>query len=320
MPRFFVLALLGACISLPSPRLWAQQQTNLGRYWGPATLYNPAAPEPTFLTLGYNLSATGQYGAALTETEKRPRAYNARVSYLDDRPTRQRVRLLVRGQFVSDNIGLSGHRAASAGAGVLISRRPERSGLSLALNVGYFDYHAQGSRLFVESSSDNEPIEIPNFSDQMGDVGIGAYYYHRLGRKRMIHGGMAMSQLGAAVLIEEEGETRVERSPRFFGSLGYIHFYDELSFLEMEATVKYSEFTTPRAGFNLRYQTNASPYLGAGLTSAGQVVMQVGLSLLPFYEQDRMVQVGYAFEYDFNENGPRDVGTHHLRASILLDY
>ncbi|MDN3636231.1 PorP/SprF family type IX secretion system membrane protein [Neolewinella lacunae] len=308
---------LGIVLSLMSGNgLFAQQLSLFTQYRENATIINPAAMESDFLTFGYNMSFGANYRRQWAGQQNTPETQSIRFSYINSQASG--VALTGGGYLMNDQTGPTGFTGAYGRVGAVISRDPEEGGISVGLSAGYVGYSVRVSELVFQQNG--EPLSGTDIGQGHPDIGLGVYAYRYASDYSMFYGGISVPQLLGLDLTfqNENGQFNIQRLRHFYGMAGWYLFTGSDSFLELSSWVKYVEGAPLNADISLRYQLPSAPYMGAGISTAGNFHFEAGLNIGQSYNSDTNFRIGYGFDYSFSSFGPSVGGTHELQVAVAL--
>ncbi|SEP56374.1 PorP/SprF family type IX secretion system membrane protein [Neolewinella agarilytica] len=304
-----LLALMGA------GNLFGQQLSLFTQYREAATLINPAALESDFLTYGYNMSVGANYRRQWAGQENTPETQSIRFSYIN--PYQSGATITAGGYLLNDQTGPTGYTGFYGRIGTVLSPDPEQGGISVGLSAGYVGYRVRSSELILRDVGD--PLGGVDQSQSHPDIGLGVYAY-RLTGDHMFYGGVSIPQLlGFDLTFQNDaGDFEIQRLRHYYGMAGWYWFTGADSYLEVSTWVKYVDGAPFNADVNLRYQLPSAPYIGFGMSTAGNFHFEAGINVGQSYNADTNFRVGYGFDYSFQSFGPSVGGTHEIQLAVAL--
>jgi type IX secretion system PorP/SprF family membrane protein len=308
----FVLALISGST------LFAQQLSLFTQYRENATLINPAAMESDFLTSEgeYNMTFGANYRRQWAGQENTPETQSIRFSYIDN--DRSGATFTAGGYLLNDQTGPTGFTGIYGRVGTVIGSNPEYAGISVALSAGYVGYRVRSSELMVRDIGD--PLTGVDQSQSHPDIGLGVYAYNYIGDDHLLYGGVSIPQmLGFDLTFQNDnGDFDIQRVRHYYGMAGWYWFTGSDSWLEVSSWVKYVEGAPLNADISVRYQLPSAPYMGMGLSSAGNFHFEAGINVGQSYNADTNFRIGYGYDYSFSSFGPSVGGTHELQIAVAL--
>ncbi|MEO0733955.1 MAG: type IX secretion system membrane protein PorP/SprF, partial [Bacteroidota bacterium] len=219
---------------------------------------------------------------------------------------------------IADQTGPTGYTGVYGRIGTVISRDPESGGISVGLSAGYVGFQVRSSELVLRQ--DGDPLAGTDQSQSHPDIGLGIYAYRYANDYHMFYGGISIPQLLGFDLTytREDGQFDVTRLRHYYGTAGWYWFTGDDSWLEVSTWIKYVEGADPNADISIRYQLPSAPYMGMGLSTAGNFHFEAGINVGQAYDADTNFRIGYGFDYSFSSFGPSVGGTHELQMAISL--
>lgn len=306
---------------LVSFALQGQQLSLFTQYRENMTLINPAGMESDFLTFGQNLTLGASYRAQWVGLTNGPTTQTIRASYVNTEASG--VTFLAGGHLINDQTGPTGFTGIYGRIGGVISGDPEYSGLAIALSAGAVQYRVNASEIRLRDQGD--VLGTQDQSQIYPDVGVGIFYYQVLGNgwndTDMFYAGLSVPQvIGLDLTFQnDEGEFFTRRVQHVYGQLGLIKFFDNDSFLEPSAWLKYAPGAPVNVDVNLRYQLPSSIWVGTGISTASNVHLETGFSLGSNVGFDNTIRFGYGFDYSFRSFGPTTGTTHEINMTFSFD-
>ena len=96
--------------------------------------------------------------------------------------------------------------------------------------------------------------------------------------------------------VTKSGEFEIQRLRHYYGMAGWYWFTGADSYLEVSTWVKYVDGAPFNADVNLRYQLPSAPYIGFGMSTAGNFHFEAGINVGQSYNADTNFRVGYGFD------------------------
>jgi type IX secretion system PorP/SprF family membrane protein len=310
---------LGLVLSmLTGGPLFAQQLSLFTQYRENATLINPAAMESDYLTSegDYNMTFGANYRRQWAGLEGTPETQTIRYSYINNRLSG--ATFTAGGYVVNDQTGPTGFTGMYGRVGTVIGRNPEYAGISVALSAGFVSYRVRSSDLVVRDAGD--PLTGVDQGQSHPDVGLGIYAYNYAGDDHLFYGGISVPQLLGFDLTytNDNGEFDVTRQRHFYGMGGWYWFTGKDSYLELSTWIKYVDGAPLNADVTVRYQLPSAPYMGVGLSTAGNFHFEAGVNVGQSTNADTNFRIGYGYDYSFSSFGPTVGGTHELQIAVSL--
>ena len=317
--KYARLLCLGFVFALTAGNTLSAQQLSLfTQYRENATIINPAALESDFLISegDYNLTFGANYRRQWAGLENTPTTQVVRGSYVNNRLSG--ATFTAGGYVMNDVTGPTGFTGLYGRIGTIIGRNPEYAGISVALSAGFAGYRVKSSELVLRDPLD--PLGGVDQGQSHPDLGFGIYGYNYVGNDHMLYGGVSVPQvLGMDLTFtNENGEFDVKRVRHYYGMAGWYWFTGSDSFLEVSSWVKYVEGAPFNADVSVRYQLPSAPYMGMGLSTAGNFHFEAGINVGQSYNADTNFRIGYGFDYSFSSFGPSVGGTHELQVAVSL--
>jgi type IX secretion system PorP/SprF family membrane protein len=313
--RLFGLGLV--LVFLSSGSLYAQQLSLFTQYREAATIINPAAMESDWLTYGYNMTIGAGYRRQWANQENTPETQTIRFSYIN--PYKTGATITAGGHLINDQTGPTGYTGFYGRIGTVISQDPQSYGISVGLSAGYVGFRINSSELVVRDEGD--PLTGVDQSQSHPDLGVGIFVYGLVNDDNMLYGGISVPQvLGFDLTYQNDnGEFDITRLRHYYGTAGWYWFTGSDSFLEVSSWVKYVEGAPLNADLSLRYQLPSAPYMGAGISTAGNFHFEAGLNIGQSFNADTNFRIGYGYDYSFSSFGPSVGGTHEIQLSVALN-
>ncbi|OAV45384.1 PorP/SprF family type IX secretion system membrane protein [Lewinella sp. 4G2] len=313
--KYFRLVCL-VCALAGSGSLFSQQLSLFTQYRENATIINPAALEADFLTYGYDMTFGANYRKQWAGIQNSPTTQIIRGSFVN--PSRATVNITAGGYLLNDQTGPTGYTGAYGRIGTVISQDPEYYGISVGLSAGYVGYRVKASELVVRDADDF--LIGADRSQGHPDIGLGVYGYSYVNDYNLLYAGLSIPQVfGFDVTFQDEnGDFSVQRLRHYYAMAGWYWFTSDESFLEVSSWVKYVEGAPLNADLSLRYQLPSAPYLGAGISTAGNFHFEAGINVGQSYNALTNFRLGYGYDYSFSSFGPSVGGTHEIQLAVAL--
>ena len=300
---------------------FSQQLPLFTQYRDNQSVINPAAIHSDYLVFERNMTVGASYRSQWTQLPGHPMTQTLRFDYLNDQTGG--IGLLMGGFAMNDQTGPTGFTGAYARFAGIISDDPAFGGISLGLHAGLVQYRVNAAKLRFRD--ENDIITTENQMKLFPDVGLGVYAYKMLDGNFLngdyVYAGLSIPQvLGLDVSFpDENGAFFTKRVQHFYGMVGLIKLFDNDSYLEPTAWVKYTPNAKVNADFNLRYQLPTSFWIGAGLSTAKISHVEAGFLLGDNVGWDNMVRIGYSFDYAFASFGPLSGTSHEINVALSLE-
>ena len=299
---------LAACLPARAQQLplFSQLQDN-------ADVLNPAALTANFLRFEHNVQFVGSYHDQWTQFEGHPRTAALSAGYLVDGFEGVTPHFGV--NFVSDQTGPTGYTGAYARFAGLISGDPYEGGVSLGLQAGFNQYRINFADIRLR---DEETLFLEDNRGRLyPDVGAGVFAYKRF-RENVYYAGLSSPQL-LSLEVGFEGRDSVlvtERYRHFYGQVGAIIDIAAGGYWEPVVWVRQVPGVPVHLSGSVRYQSDMSLFVGLGASSSRALHGEAGVLLGEAAE--RMVRVGYGFDYTFQGYGQFAGATHEFHLSYSL--
>jgi type IX secretion system PorP/SprF family membrane protein len=302
---------------LTATGLQAQQLSLFTQYRDNLTLLNPAAVESDFLAFGQNITFGASYRTQWVGLDNAPRTLVARGSYLHTDGSG--VALMAGGYLMNDQTGPTGFTGFYGRIAGIVTRNPEVGGFSVGLGAGAVNYRLNAAEIRLREPGD--VLGSVNQSKLFPDLSLGLFFYHLVGRNDdYFYAGLSVPQLfGLDLLFQDEnGEYGVKRIQHFYGNVGFYKFFNNNSFLEPSAWVKYVPGAPVNLDFNLRYYLPVNFWVGAGASTAGTAHLETGIVLGDTAGFDQTIRIGYGFGYSFSSFGPTAGTSHEINLAFSM--
>lgn len=307
------------CLCLSSA-VQAQQLSLFTQYRENATIINPAAVESDFLAYGQRYTIGANYRSQWSDISGNPTTQTVRFSFIGD----QRGASLVAGGYImNDQTGPTGFSGLYGRVGAVISGDPVYSGLVVALSGGLVQYRVDADK--IELRDPNDVLGTTSQSEFFPDIGAGVYYYQTINGGTfdddMFYVGASIPQVAGIDLTfkNDAGEFAIKRVQHYYGMVGMYHFFRDDSFLEPSIWIKSVEGAPLNADLNLRYQTAAAIWLGAGVSTAKNFHLEAGLNIGENLGAYNNFKVAYSYDHSYNTFGPAAGDTHEIQVSYSFD-
>ena len=313
MTRFYLLPFLllaAFCLQAQQLSLFTQYRENIG-------IINPAAVESDFLAFGQNITFGASYRAQWVGLDNAPSTQTVRGSYLY--ADGSGVALMAGGHLMNDQTGPTGFTGVYGRVAGIVTSDPAEGGFVVGLSAGAVNFRINASEIRLRDQGDL--LGSTDQSQFFPDVGVGLYFYRLVGRNDdYFYAGASVPQVfGLDLTIQNDaGEYVTQRVQHFYGMLGFYKFFDNDSFLEPSAWVKYTQGAPVNVDFNLRYYLPVNFWIGAGGSTSGMVHLETGIVLGDTAGFDSTFKIGYGFGYSFSSFGPTAGTTHEINLAYSL--
>lgn len=301
--------------------LKAQQIPLFTQYREYGSLINPAMVPNAYIPYEHDFTAGVSYRSQWTELTSAPRTAVLRGEFMttDYSP----VNLVFGGHIVHDQTGPTGFTGVYGRIGGIVSDDPYYGGFGIGLSAGLVQYRVDVTELRFRDQED--AILNDDQSKLFPDVGLGVYAYKRLTsgflEESVVYAGISVPQtLGLDLeFADEDGSFNTQRVQHFYGLLGMYKFFDDGSYLEPSAWVKYVPGAPVNVDFNLRYQMAFNLWIGAGYSTANSIHLETGLLLGDDvnFGSDHL-RIGYGFDYHFTSFGPFVGPAHEINVAFSM--
>ncbi|HMQ47450.1 MAG TPA: PorP/SprF family type IX secretion system membrane protein [Saprospiraceae bacterium] len=301
--------------------LWSQQLPIYNQYRNAQAFINPASVSSDFFLYEYNLNFNSSYRAQWISQEDTPRTLTAAGEYISN--FGGAFELLAGVQMMKDQTGPIGLSGVYGRIGSLLTNDPYFGALGVGISVGYVRYAVNASSI-IWKDPDDPNILLNDFSVSKPDLGIGIFYYKRLGSryfsKDNIYVGLSVPQiLGARyVVLDEAREGSIERVRHYYLSGGWYHFFNSDSFLELSSWVKYLPGNGFNADINARFQPGRTIWFGGGLNMNGIIHLESGVNIPEFFGEDTNLKIAYSFDYSLSAFGLELGSSHEVTLAVQL--
>ena len=297
-----------------SSTISAQQIPLFTQYRQHASIINPAMINSDYLAYENNLSIGVSYRSQWVDIPNNPVTQTLVGDYMDTNGGG--VRLLTGGYIINDQTGPTGFTGAYGKIGGVLSDDPYYGGVSFGLSFGVVQYRVNAEDIRLQDPSDSVPLN--NQSKVFPDVGLGAFAYHRLSQgwleDAVVYGGLSIPQVMGLNLdfSDATGEVSTKRIQHFYAVAGMYKFFDNDSFLEPSAWVKFAPNAPISVDFNLRYQMTSGFWIGTGASLSGNYHLETGFIIA------QRLRIGYGFDYSFSNFGSYAGNTHEIHVNFSL--
>lgn len=284
--------------------LFTQYRDNIG-------VINPAAFSHDFLMYEHTAYVGASYRRQWLGIDSAPETQTLRGEYIYEGGS---VALVMGGYLINDQTGPTGFTGAYGRAAVVITDDPYYGGISVGLTAGAVQYRVNASEIRLRESGD--VLGSMNIAQIFPDVGVGVYAYKYVDGGFLddshIYAGISIPQVTGLNLefSSEDGRFETKRLQHYYALAGLYKYLNDGAFIQPSVWVKYVPNAPVNADFNLRFQTAANFWLGAGASTAGLAHLEVGFIGGENSGGDNHFKLGYGFDYSFNSYGP-DAGTSH---------
>lgn len=291
----------------------AQQLPLYTQYRNAQSFLNPASVNHDFFLYEYNLNIQSTYRAQWLIQEETPRSFQAAIEYITN--NRSNFDLVLAGQAMKDQTGPFGTTGLYGRVGSLFSKDPYWGAFGVGFTFGYVQY-VVGASDIVWRDMDDPEIVLNDFTIGRPDLGVGIFYYKRLGSlysaQDNIYVGLSVPQILSAqeVIVQDDRTASIRRIPHYYLSGGWYHFFNAESFLEVSTWVKYVQGGGINADFNARFQPNRVIWVGGGFNLNGLVHLEGGLNIPGLVGRNTNMKIAYGFDYSLAALGLQ-LGTSH---------
>ena len=316
--KIYMIRLLHFCLFLCfAYTIQAQQIPLFTQYRQHASILNPAMVNSDYLAFENNISIGVSYRSQWLDIKNHPVTQTLIGDYLYTEGSG--VNLMAGGYLINDQTGPTGFTGAYIKGGGMLTDDPYFGGLSFGLSLGVVQYRVNVQDIRLRDISDTLPLD--NQSKVFPDAGLGAFYYQRLSTKNwmdesLIYGGISIPQVIGLNLEFSDltGSFDTKRIQHFYAVTGFYKFFDNDSFLEPSAWVRFAPNAPISVDFNIRYQLNAGFWVGTGASTGGNAHLETG-----FIIAERL-RIGYGFDYSFSTFGGLAGNTHEIHLNYSFPY
>lgn len=306
---FFILSFLAQTVVAQQLPLFSQYRENY-------IAINPAMVSTEYLLYDQHISFGASYRTQWSGFEGAPETQLIRGEYLYDNGG---FSLLTGGYLINDQTGPIGLTGAYGRIGGIFTDDPYYGGIAVGLTFGAVQYRVNTRELRLRDA--NDIVAMDTKTQIYPDVGVGVYYYKRLSGGFLdddyVYAGISIPQaLGINLEFQDEGGNfGVKRNQHFYAQAGLFHLLGGESYLEVSTWAKFVESAPININVNLRYQTDAIIWVGAGGSTAGTAHVEAGVQLGENAGFDNTIRIGYGFDYTFSSFGPAVGTTHEVNVS-----
>ena len=314
-PLCQMLKYLTAAVLLLGTCPWArgQQLPMFSQLQDNAEVLNPAALSANFLRFEHNVQIAGVYREQWAQFEGHPRTMALSASYLVGEYEGVTPHIGV--SFLSDRTGPTGFTGAYAKFAGLISGDPYEGGVSIGLQAGFNQYRVAFDELVLR---EEESVFLTDDDTRLyPDVGVGVFAYKRF-RENVYYAGVSSPQLLSLEVGFGPRDSAVvtQRYRHYYAQLGGIFNIDRNSYWEPVVWIRQVPGAPLHASASVRYQTELSVFVGAGASTTEALHGEVGVLLGE--ADDRLIRLGYGFDYSFQSYGQYAGATHEFQFSYSL--
>jgi len=291
---FALILLVFFLIDLPAQQLpiFTQYRENQG-------YINPASLNSDFFSYEHNMSVGASHRSQWVGFEGSPTTQTVKVEYLSQ--TENAFELLTGGYFMKDEADPMGMTGVYGRLGAILTDGDAYfGGLSVGMTVGLVQYRTAIDKLNIR---DGQDISAINQQKLFPDVGLGIYYYKRMGRGDFMYVGASIPQVFGLDLTFDAGNTNefsIQRIQHVYGLLGYYKYINEDSFIEFSAWPKYAPNVPFHVDANVRYQMSSTVWVGTGLSTVGNLHLECGLVFgYNVGLEDSAFRLGYGYGHTF---------------------
>ncbi len=313
---FFSLFLVSEWVS-------AQQIPLFTQYREQAGIINPAAVNADYFLYEHNVGFGGSYRKQWAGIAAAPTTQTLHGQYMY--AEQGAFSWIAGGYLVNDQTGPTGFTGAYGRVAGIITDDPYYGGLSFGLSFGAVQYRVDVNEIRLREL--NDILTADNQAKIFPDFGLGAYFYRQLDGGGFLDGnhvyaGVSIPQVFGLNLQfkDDTGEFSIERVQHFYAQAGMYAYFDNESFLEPSIWVKYAPNAPVNVDFNIRYQLQSNFWLGTGLSTAGNVHLEMGYLVRDFISDDSNFKIGYGFDYSFSSFGPEAGSTHEINLAYTFEY
>lgn len=179
--------------------------------------------------------------------------------------------------------------------GVVFSEDPLYGGVSAALSIGYKLHQFHPDNLFTSSGTQVSTIS-ENLNQSSPDIGLGVFFHKRLTNEDNFYSGISVPQLFSINSTSNNSELGFQQTLHLFGTLGYIKYLNDYSYLETTSWIKYVKSTPTTLDLNVKYQMDQNIWIGAGASTTKAFRLECGLILGENIGRDNPFKIGYSYE------------------------
>lgn len=316
MNKLHLILLLCLCASF----MQAQQLSLFSQYRENLSIINPASVGTNYLSYGENLSFGASYRAQWEGFENAPTTATLRGEHLFE--TGGAFNLLSGGYLINDQTGPTGFTGLYGRIGGVISDDPYYGGIAVGLSFGMVQFRVNSSEIVLRQQ--NDVLSGDDQNQFFPDVGFGIFAYKQISGgffdDDYVYGGISVPQVVGLDLTfsDENGEYSTKRIQHFYGVLGFYKFFNDDSFLEPSAWIKYTQNAPVNVDINIRYQIQRNFWIGVGGSTAQTFHAEAGVLMGENLGFDNTLRIGYGYDYTFSSFGPSTGGSHEINISYSL--
>jgi type IX secretion system PorP/SprF family membrane protein len=307
---------------LPACALLSQQLPLMAQYRYAQGMLNPASVSSDFFLYEYNLNAVAATRLQWFSQPETPRTSFASLEYVAD--VGQAFDLAMGANLIQDRTGPTSFTGIYGRLASVFTRDPYFGGFGVGLSYGFVQYQVDAGRIAWKDPDDpNIPLE--NLLVTRPDVGVGLFYYKRVGGGLLyqdnIYFGLSAPQLLGGYEAVRSGNQWVDfrRVPHVYATAGWYHFFNEDIFMELSAWGKYAGGAPLNLDINARLQPGRTLWVGIGGNINGMMHLEAGLNLPGLLGKDTNCKIGYAFDYNLSAFNLPFGAAHELVLSVQLD-
>lgn len=301
----------------------AQQLSLFTQYREQSGIINPAALNSDYFIYEHNVAFGGSYRRQWVGLENAPTTQTLHGQYMY--AERGSLGWIGGAYLINDQTGPTGFTGAYGRLAGIITDDPYYGGISFGLSFGAVQYRVNTQEIRLREA--NDILTADDQAKIFPDFGLGAYFYRQLDGGGWLDGshvytGVSIPQVFGLNLDfrDETGDFSVQRVRHFYGQIGMLNYFDNDSFLELSAWIKYVPNAPVNVDFNLRYQMQSNFWLGTGLSTAGNYHLEFGYVAQDFLRDDTNFRIGYGFDYSFSAFGPEAGSTHEINLAYTFAY
>jgi len=298
---------------LQSFQTFGQQLPIFTQYRENQGYINPASINSDYFAYEHNTSFGISHRSQWVGFEGSPKTQTIRGEYLSE--TGNSFELLTGGYIMNDETDPMGMTGVYGRIGAVMTDGDAKfGGFSVGMTIGLVQYRVSIDQLNIKDVQD---IAAVNQNKIFPDVGLGIYYYKRIGKGDVFYTGASIPQVfGLNLTFQEEDNVddfSIERIQHFYGLLGYYKYLNEDSFVEGSIWPKYAPNAPFHIDANLRYQMSNSFWVGVGGSSIGSLHLEAGVILGYNIGLDNSsFRIGYGFDHTFaSYSTPNHFGQSH---------
>lgn len=300
----------------------AQQLPLYSQFRNAEGLINPASVNSDFFLSEYNVNFAASYRAQWINQEETPRTLFLSGEYIST--FGGNFELLSGIQFLQDQTGPFSLNGVYGRIGSLLTEDPYWGAFGIGLSFGLINYRVSANRI-VWKDIDDPQIPLNNLQFNRPDIGMGLYYYKRLGGRFLyqdnIYAGISVPQLLGSTYTIEDGsnEVPITRPNHFYATAGWYHFLNEQAFLELSTWMRYVEGAPFNVTLNARFQLGRTVWFGGGVNINGLISLETGINVPGLLGKDTNFRLGYAFDYNTSAFDLPLGTSHELTFAIQFD-